>query len=251
MRGASRISFRLKSVSVITSRYAIALLMLSPTVLKAQRQTIYTNGVWLCHFGNIHLNNRLTIVSETELHLKQWVQRWNEQVLDLGLSDKLTDKWRVGAGLGLYRGAQYFDEFFFKNEWRGWQEVNYTLKGKWVFWQRMRVEERWIQGVKNGQKMNSYDYVTRMRYRTELQKPLRGGRVAPVIGNEFMASPGYWNSNRFLDQNRTWVGVNLKVSRTVALQTQYMKIFQWRANNTLEDQNIFRVNIVQHFNQKG
>lgn len=243
--------FRLKSVSVITSRYAIALLMLLPAILKAQRQTIYTNGVWLCHFGNIHLNNRLTIVSETELHLKQWMKRWNEQVLDIGLSDKLNDKWREGAGIGLYRGAQYFDELFFKNEWRAWQEVNYTLKGKWVFWQRMRVEERWIQGVKDGQKMNSYDYVMRMRYRTELQKPLYNGKIIPVIANEFMASPGYWNSDRFLDQNRSWVGVNFKVSRTIVLQTQYMKIFQWRPNNTLEDQNIFRVNIAQRFNQKG
>jgi hypothetical protein len=234
-----------------TNRLVLLALMILPTVLKAQRQMIYTNGVWLCHFGNIQLNDRLTIVSETELHLKQWVQRWNEQVLDLGLSNKVNEKWRVGAGVGLYRGAQYFDELFFKNEWRGWQDATYAIRGQWVFLQRMRIEERWIQGVKDGQKMNSYDYVTRMRYRTELQKPLRGGTITPVLANEFMASPGYWNSDRFLDQNRTWIGVNFKVSRTIVVQTQYMKIFQWRPNNTLEDQNIFRVNIAQRFNQKG
>lgn len=212
---------------------------------------IYTNGVWLCHFGNIHLNDRLTIVSETELHLKQWVKKWNEQVLDVGLADQLNKKWRIGAGVGLYRGAQYFADLFFKNEWRGWQDATYTIKGKWSFIQRMRIEERWIQGVKDGRTMSSYDYVTRTRYRTELQRPLLNGKITPVFANEFMASPGYWNSDRFLDQNRTWIGVNFKVSRTIVVQTQYMKIFQWRPNNTLEDQNIFRVNIAQHFNQKG
>jgi hypothetical protein len=228
-----------------------SVLVVLPATLNAQRQKIYSNGVWLCHFGNIHLNNRLSIVTETELHLKQWVKQWNEQVLDVGLLDQLNEKWRVGGGVGWYRSGQYFDQFFFKSEWRGWQELNYTLKGKFVFWQRMRVEERWIQGVKDGQKTDSYDYVTRMRYRTELQRPLLKGKITPVFANEFMASPGYWNSNRFLDQNRTWLGVNFKLSRTVFLQTQYMKIFQWRANNTLEDQNIFRVNVLQHFNLKS
>ncbi len=251
MKEIKCLSYGIKSILLKASKYAMLPLLFSPLLLNAQRKMIYTNGVWLCHFGTIHLDKRLSIVTEAEVHLKQWVERWNEQVYDVGLSDKLSDKWRVAAGIGWYRGAQYLDKFFFRNEWRPWQEANFYLRGKWVWWQRMRVEERWVQQVVNGKATNDYEYTTRLRYRSELQKPLLGGKISPVIGNEFMVNPNYWNSNHFMDQNRSWIGINVKLSRAMSLQTQYMKIFQWRTNNTLEDQNIFRVNVVQHFNLKS
>lgn len=229
---------------------AVLFLLLWLASAGAQRQKIYTNGIWLCHWGNIRLNDRWSIATEAEIHLKQWVQRWNEQTFELGLLNRLNAKWRVGAGIGLYRSGQYFDQFFFKTEWRGWQEANRFTGSKWVLRQRLRLEERWIQGIKDGRKTDRYDYVTRVRYRTELLKPLLQGKITPVLANEFMASPGYWNSDRFLDQNRSWLGAYFRLLPSLSVQTLYVKAFQWRANNALEDQNIFRVNVVQQFNLK-
>lgn len=228
----------------------LLLLFLIPASGRAQRQKIYTNGVWVCHFGTINLGPHYAIVTEAELHTKQWMHRWAEQVLDLSVSDRLNQSWRVAAGAAWYRSAQYLNSFFFKNEWRGWQEASYFVRGSWVFWQRLRAEERWLQEVQDGWKIPAYDYITRVRYRTELQKPLRNTALTAIIGNEFMCNPGRMGSDRFLDQNRTWAGLGLKVARYTTAQAQYMKMVQWRVSNVLEDQNVFRLNIVQQFNNR-
>lgn len=251
MRKSKSVPSQLKLFLLKGRKCAMFLAIVFPVALKAQWQRIPTNGFWLCHYGTVDLTNRMSIVTETEIHTKEWTQRWTEQLFSVGISEKFGDKWRVAASMTWSRNPQYLDKFFFKNEWRPWQEVNYTLRGKLIFWQRLRNEERWIKQLNNGRKMASYDFVNRLRYRTDLQWPLGKGTVIATIANELMFNPGYTGSNRFLDQNRTWVGVNFKVSRTTILQTHYMKIFQWHPNYTLDDQNIFRVNIVQRFNQKG
>lgn len=116
--------------------------------------------------------------------------------------------------------------------------------------QRMRLEERFIQKVVNGQKTGDYDQITRLRYRLEYQVPLKGSTVTGSLVNEFMVHPGHMGSERFLDQYRTFVGINVKVAPSTILQTQYMKIYMWRTNNILEDQNVIRFNIHQQFNWK-
>lgn len=252
MNKSRRIARLMKASSRRTGRYAMFLLMLSPVLTKAQRQRIGTNGFWACYFTNTRIGRRYSLVTEAEVHTKQWARRWAEQVLDLGITNRLNEKWRVGIGAAWYRSAQYYDTFFFKNEWRLWQDAAFSLHGeKLVFHQRLRVEERWLQEMQDGKKLDSYEFITRMRYRLEWQKPLCSGKITPVVGNEFMFNPTYWNSNRFLDQNRTWIGINLKLTKTTSLQGHYLKIFQWRTKNTLEDQNIIRLNIVQQFNWKN
>ncbi|HEU4901532.1 MAG TPA: DUF2490 domain-containing protein, partial [Flavisolibacter sp.] len=238
----------MKKSSRRTGRYAMFLLILSPLMANAQRQRIGSNGLWACYFTNTRLGRRYSLVTEMEVHTKQWACRWAEQVLDVGVTNRLDEKWRVGTGAAWYRSAQYLDTFFFKNEWRLWQDAVFSLRSeKLVFSQRLRVEERWLQEMQDGKKLHSYEFVPRLRYRTEWQKPLGNGRITPVVGNEFMFNPTYWNSNRFLDQNRTWIGINVRISSATNIQGHYLKIFQWRANNTLEDQNVVRLNIVQQF----
>lgn len=228
------------------------LFLISPAAMKAQRQRIHTNGLWADYITNTELGRRYMLITEMELHTKQWASRWAEQVFDIGLARKFAEKWRAASGMVLFRSAQYLDSFFFKNEWRLWQEASLSLHGeKLHFNQRLRMEERWLQEVSNGKKLNSYEYITRMRYRSEIQKPLHDGKITPVLGNELMVNPGYWNSNRFIDQNRTWLGINFSITYTTTVQTHYLKIFQWRNNNTLEDRNVFRLNIIQHFNRKS
>lgn len=228
---------------------AVLLLALVPAT-QAQRQKVYTNGLWLCHFGTINLGPHFGIVTEAELHTKQWLHRWAEQVADVGVADRLNANWRLAAGVAWYRSAQYLNTFFFKNEWRGWQETSYFLRGSWVLWQRLRAEERWLQEVKDGCKVPAYDYVTRLRYRVELQKPIRNTGLTLMGGNEFMCNPGHLGSDRFLDQDRLWAGLGLKLAAHTTTQAQYMKMVQWRVSNVLEDQNVFRLNIVQQFNTR-
>ena len=235
-----------------TGRFAMLLLLFSPAIAKAQRQRVYNNGVWAGYYTNAELGKGYSLVTQMEVRTRQWTNRWHQQLLDIGVANQLNAKWRIATGAAWYRSAQYSDEFFFKNEWRLWQETNHTLGGqKLTFLQRVKVDERWIQEVSNGKKMNSYAYITRMHYKSELQKPLHNEKITPVLGNEFMFNPFNLGTDKAFDQNRTWLGVNVKLTRAVILQCHYLKIYQWRSGNILDNQNIIRVNFVQHFNMKN
>lgn len=243
-----RLLYHWKQVPGSVTIYTVLLLLFSPLLLTAQRQHVYTNGMWGGYFGNFALNKRLAIGAEIEVHGKEWAQRWADQGYNMGLVENLSARWRTAGGVSWYRNAQYQNTLFFKNEYRLYQEANYTLQKNWVWGQRLRLEERWIQQLRNGRKIDSFGYNTRLRYRSELQKPLWNGVVTPVLGNEVMVVPAAWNSSRFWDQNRTWIGLHVRVAKTTTLQFHYLKVFLWRPNNTLEEQNIFRLNIAQKLN---
>src|SRR5207249_7976431 len=130
MRNNKTIAKRLKKSCISTSRYVMLLLFFSPALAKAQRQQVYNNGVWGGYFTNTELGKECSLVTELEAKTRQWTNRWHEQDLDIGLTKKLNAKWRAGAGGAYYRNAQYFDELFYKNEWRLWQEGGYVLNGK-------------------------------------------------------------------------------------------------------------------------
>ncbi len=81
------------------------------------------------------------------------------------------------------------------------------------------------------------------------QFPLKENNLKLLIGNEVLINPGFINTTHFFDQNRTFAGLQFKLFSSTSLQSQYLKIFQWRSNTSvLEDQNVFRVNIYQQFN---
>jgi hypothetical protein len=248
-----------KSIQVIpgqafmkAGRLVMLLLLLSPAFAKAQREKVRTNFLWLGHYSTITLSNRFAVNSDVQVRIKDWTEKWSQQLIRSGLSYKPNSHLSFTAGGAWFRHAQYTAEkLLFRNEWRPWLEVAYGDKWKKsTFMQRMRLEERFIQKVVNGQKIGNYDQITRLRYRLEYQVPLKGSTVTGSLVNEFMVHPGHIGSERFLDQNRTFVGLNVKVAPSTILQTQYMKIFMWRTNNLLEDQNVLRFNIHQQFNWK-
>ena len=252
MKRGSSIQAIPEYVSVKAAVLMMLLFLLSPAFAKAQRQKVHTNFLWLGHYSTIKLSDRFAVNSDVQVRIKDWTEKWSQQLVRSGLSYKLNSHVSFTAGGAWFRHAQYNDgQVLFRNEWRPWLEVAYGDKWKKsTFMQRMRLEERFIQKVVNGQKTGTYDQITRLRYRLEYQVPLKGSTVTGSLVNEFMVHPGYIGSQRFLDQNRTFVGINVKVAPSTILQTQYMKIFMWRTNNILEDQNVLRFNIHQQFNWK-
>lgn len=208
--------------------------------------------LWAGYYNTIRLNNKYSISTDIQFRTRNWAGKWAQQLIRSGINYKLNANTTATTGFAWFRHAQYSGEdIIFKNEWRPWQELSHGIKWNSVAsTHRLRLEQRFIQQVVDGKKTNSYDYTTRLRYRFELQFPIKG-RVVPALVNEFMVNPGHMGSEQFLDQNRTFVGVNTKLSGATTLQLQYMKIFLWRVNNILEDQNVLRLNIVQQFNLRN
>jgi hypothetical protein len=109
-------------------------------------------------------------------------------------------------------------ELVLKSEWRPWQEFSYQVKlNKNEVLQRVRTEQRFLQQVVNHKKSKSYEYIFRLRYRFDWQIPSRGNNLKLLLGNEVLVNPGFVNSARFFDQNRTFAGLHFKLFSNTSL----------------------------------
>lgn len=241
-----------KQLARTGNRPVLLLVVLLPAFAKAQRQRVHTNMLWFGHYSTIRLHERFAVNSDVQVRTKNWTEKWAQQLVRSGIQYKLNTHLSVTAGGAWFRHAVYSGEqLFFRNEWRPWLEVAYGDKWKKsTFLQRLRLEERFIQKVVNGRKAAGYEQLARLRYRIEYQVPLKGSAVSGSLVNEFMVHPAYAGSERFLDQNRLFAGINVTVSPETVLQMQYMKIVLWRTTNITESQNVIRFTIHQQFNRK-
>lgn len=224
-----------------------------PFTAKAQHTTIHTHVLWAGYGNYFRFSKKWSLMSDAQVRTIQWTDKWLLYGFRAGLAYNLGHNLAVGSGLTLFESAQYYgDSYFFKNEWRPWEELSYQVKIKETnLLQRLRTEQRFLQQVINNRKSKNYQYIFRLRYRFEWQFPLKENNIRLLAGNEILVNPGYLNNTLFFDQNRTFAGLSFKLSTNTTLQAQYMKIFQWRSSTSvLEDQNAFRLNIYQQFNSR-
>jgi Protein of unknown function (DUF2490) len=224
-----------------------------PVASIAQHTIMHTNILWSGYGNTIRFSKKWALINDVQIRTTDWADKWLLYGFRTGLSYNINEHVAATAGLTLFEGAQYEGrDLFFKNEWRPWEQVSYQLKLKKInLLQRLRTEQRFLQQVVNNRKTNIYQYIFRLRYRFEWQFPLTENTTTLIAGNEILVNPGYLNNSLFFDQNRTFAGINFKLSTTTNLQCQYTKIFQWHSNTSvLEDQNAFRVNVYQQFNTR-
>lgn len=238
---------------MIAGKNIAVAIMLLPVASTAQHTTQHINILWAAYNNTLRFNKKWSLVTDAQARTTDWANKWLLYGIRSGLSYNFNDNFAVSGGLTLFRTAQYAGkDFFLKNEWRPWEEVSYNLSlNKTTFFQRLRTEQRFLQLTLNNKKTNSYQYIFRLRYRFEWQFPLKKDIIKLLAGNEVLVNPGYINNTLFFDQNRTYAGLNFKLNSNSFLQSQYIKIFQWRSTTSvLEDQNVIRINFVQKFNLK-
>ncbi|MEJ7671666.1 MAG: DUF2490 domain-containing protein [Chitinophagaceae bacterium] len=207
--------------------------------------------LWAGYYNTVRFNKNWSLVSDAQLRTRDWSEKWSQLLVRSGVSYTFNEHIAVTGGLAFFKNAQYAEKLLFlKNEWRPWQEFSYQVKlNKINFIQRVRTEQRFLQQVVNNKKSEHYEFTFRLRYRFDWQFPLKENNLKLLIGNEVLINPGFINTTHFFDQNRTFAGLQFKLFSNTSLQSQYLKIFQWRSNaSVLEDQNVFRVNIYQQFN---
>ncbi|MEP6927256.1 MAG: DUF2490 domain-containing protein [Ginsengibacter sp.] len=237
---------------MITGKHIAFIILLMPAIVKAQHTTRHYNVLWVAYNNTLHFNTKWSLVNDAQVRTTDWANKWLLYAVRSGLSYNVNKRLAFTSGFTLFRTAQYNGkDFFFKNEWRPYEEVSYNLVlNRTNFYQRLRTEQRFLQQTANNKKTNDYTYIFRLRYRFEWQFPLKEN-IKLLVGNEVFINPGYINNTLFFDQNRTFAGLNFKLNSHSVLQSQYIKIFQWRSTaSVLEDQNVIRINFVQQFNLK-
>ena len=233
--------------------YIFSVVIFLPLALKSQHTTYHTNMMWAGYYNTLSFNKKWSLVSDAQVRTKEWTNKLSQVLVRSGLSYKFNEHLAATGGFAFFKNAQYVQKnLLLKNEWRPWQEISYQTKLNTInFIQRLRTEQRFLQQVVNDKLSKQYQYIFRLRYRFDFQFPLTNNNLKILLGNEVLVNSGYLNNKQFFDQNRSFAGINFKLNSNTNLQAQYLKIFQWRSNTSvLEDQNVFRVNIIQQFNFK-
>ncbi len=206
------------------------------------------NMVWVGYFSMIKFNDKWSLNSDAQFRTRNEVKNYSQALLRTGLSYKLNEKVDVTLGLAHFR-------FFITNdktrgEWRPWQEFKLNDKfGNCKLSHRFRVEQRFNETVKNSEATNDYQFNFRFRYRFDLRYPIlkenkSGNNIYALIGNEIMVNAGNNISYNYFDQDRLYVGVNYEINKKIALQLQYMHVWQQASNGlTLNSNEVIRFNI--------
>lgn len=236
----------------IMKLFAPVLMLLMPFMLNAQRRTVKTNMIWVSYYNTLNINKHWSVNSDVQGRTRDWANEFSQGVIRSGLSYKLNNNFSVTAGFAWFKNAEHTrEDIILKNEFRPWQEFALQQNiNRSKFNQRLRFEQRFLQQLRDGEKSEVYERLSRLRYKIDWQYQLIKD-INLVIANEVMVHPGHINSNRFFDQNRLSGAINWKVSQPVSLQWQYIKIYQSRSNATkLEDQNVFRLVLYHQINFK-
>lgn len=235
--------FKLFSLYIIFS-----VLFVSSSAQNSEPIIVKDNMVWVGYFSMIKFNSRCSLNSDTQFRSRNEIKNNSQALIRTGLLYKINDKVDVTLGLAHFR-------FFITNdktrgEWRPWQEVKISDQvGKVKLSHRFRVEQRFNEIVKNAEATNDYQFNFRFRYRFDLRFPLikekeNGNNLYGILGNELMINAGNIIKYNYFDQDRLYAGINFEINKKIALQLQYMHLWQQASNGlSLNRSNIIRFNI--------
>lgn len=215
----------------------------------------HTNLLWFNYNNTININEKWNVVNDVQLRSRDWVSRWSQFAIRSGVVYKVNKKIAVAAGFTWFGNVRYYNNNpLIANEWRPWEEVSLQLnQRKIIYFQRLRLEQRFLQQTAMGKKLSEYDMRLRLRYRFEVGLPKYRNKLELRLGNEVMTNINHISDNQFFDQNRTFLVLNMNIASQTIFQFQYLKIFQWQPSaNTLDNQDVIRFGIQQqlYFHKK-
>jgi Protein of unknown function (DUF2490) len=237
-----RQAYFMRSIAVIGFFFFIS------TALAAQQTNVHVNLFWFNYNNTIKIDKTWTIASDAQVRTRDWISQWSQFAIRSAAVYKLDKRFALSVGFTWFGNVRYFNkDAVVANEWRPWQEIACQLgTDKNIFLQRLRLEQRFLQKIVEGKKINEFEKRQRLRYRFEFGFPLPNKKMEIHFGNEVMVNLNYLSGNRFFDQNRTFIFFNFRLSPSIFLQYQYIKLFQWQgAGKVLENQDVFRFSLHQ------
>lgn len=199
----------------------IFLMLMAYSESISQKIPLNNPSIWIGYFNRIKLNSKLSIMSDFQIrHIQQ------DLGIDLkegrsGLSFQLNKNIGIISGLAFFNqqktGSNLKKENI--NEFRLWQEFQSDAQLKLSsLTNRFRVEERFFS--------NSPFTFFRLRYKIEYDISL-SEKIKLLTANELM-----WQFNKVTnmwDQNRTSIGIERKLNKSLSTQLIFMGWWQFSA----------------------
>jgi hypothetical protein len=202
--------------------------------------------LWVGYYNSIILDPKWSVNSDIQFRTKNWIHDFSQALIRSDISYKISDN--VSASIGVAHFRFFLDNETTRGEWRPWQEIKLSNKlGNLNLIQRVRLEQRFIEGITDNQPSGDYNFNVRFRYRFDLKFPLtkekeEGKKIYLLLGNEVMINAADGKTN--FDQNRLFLALNYELNKKISLQAQYIHIWQnLSSSNTLLNLEVIRFNL--------
>lgn len=213
-----------------------------------QSRNQYNNMIWAGYYNTLELSSKWSIATDIQLRTNNWQENLSQGLIRTGLNYKSNDRFNASIGVA------YFNYFItnttWRNEYRPWQEIGFNDKiWKLKVSHRYRLEERINQKVNNSLPIEDYSFNYRFRYKVDVRLPFKketekGNNIYMIAGNELMVNFGKEVKLNFFDQNRSSIGLHFEINQKLALQLQYVRIWQQTTNGmSINNINVLRFNL--------
>ncbi|MBK9282966.1 MAG: DUF2490 domain-containing protein [Sphingobacteriaceae bacterium] len=204
-----------------------------------------SDKLWLQYYGQLKISTKWQAAGDVGLRFNSSGFLRQASLGRIGIS------YYVNKNLSFTAGAAYFNqnnmERITKEEWRGWQEIQFIQNiSKLILSHRARIEQRKFHSLET----NICDFNFRYRYRLLFSIPLNHKTITEKtiysqFGNEIFYST--INKVTFFDQNRILVGIGYKLNKKLVINLNYVL----QHDNKFKNKNtIIWLGIVQTFGIK-
>lgn len=211
----------------------------------AQKDVATQTNSWYTYTGNHRLSEQWGVHTEYQWRRHDWISKWQQSLLRLGLDYYFSDDNRVSAGyvwlIHFPYGEQPDEEQ--TTEHRIWEQWQFQHKiGKLELQHRYRLEQRFLEEPEEKERVLR----NRIRYRAMVTLPLNKQELEAntlfISANvEPFLNFGKGVEMNILDQNRLYVGLGYQFSENGDLQVGYLNQYivkedgvQRENNNTLQ-----------------
>ena len=147
----------------------------------------------------------------------------------------------MAAGLAhLWLANEYEDGFHFAGEKRIYQQLQWREKFNNLFFlTRIRNEQRWHEVLDENASVDRVRFSNRVRFLFSASIPIFSNENLPrvAIADELLVHFGKEIVYNTFDQNRIFIGISQKISRSLSLDFGYMLVYQQQYSGYQYDSN--------------
>lgn len=199
-----------------------------------QRIESVNHDGWYMYFGNHQVTDKISIHTEYQWRRNQWIEKWQQSLLRLGVDYHIRTNAIVSVGYGSITTFPYGEQHTLTpfHENRIWQSV--LLKqnfGRAYLSHRYRLEQRFVDAYKMDEAgsihFDQVKYANRMRYMLSITLPLNKKEIqkdALFIRcyDEAFVSFGSNVQRNIFDQNRLYIALGYQLLPATNIQAGYM-----------------------------
>lgn len=206
--------------------YSVLINLIFSPIL-SHSNTIHLNNVWITQSGFAHFKQNKDWFFQLDIHLRLNTFnpnfRQNQDVLRIGR--RLNENIDYSVGFG-YLPTQLPNAFI--NEQRIWQQINFNFNMSNTTTVQIynRVEHRWVY--------ESSGISLRNRFKIVVKNCQSSAFICPFITSETFINMNrvVWDISKTLAQQRSMIGIEKRISKSVTLRGGYLNQFSWLQGNT-------------------